>query len=155
MPNVAGFSTQVELRSAPIDPQWIVEGAPHARNHVLWNSTDRTGWAMVWDCTAGKFEWHYTVDELVHVLEGGMTVTGTDGVPRTYKAGDVVFFPAGIVAHWHIENYVRKLAYCQNQLPGAVGLPLRIARRVMGLFAKPAPRSKDQAQTRLTPQHSR
>ena len=98
MPNLGSFSTQVELRSAPINPAWITQGAPMARNHVLWNSTDRTGWAMVWDCTAGKFSWNYTVDELVHVLEGGMTVTGPYGAVRSYKAGDVVFFPAGIVA---------------------------------------------------------
>ncbi|HEY5337074.1 MAG TPA: cupin domain-containing protein [Rhizomicrobium sp.] len=133
---ISNFSALMELQAAPINPDWILDGAPVARNRILANSTDRFAWTMLWDCTAGQFNWIYTVDETVHVIEGSVTVTDMDGSTNTLGAGDIAFFPAGTTAHWHIENYVRKVAFCQRPVPLAVGLPLRTLRRLIDQLRK-------------------
>ena len=132
------FSSSLELSDAPIDASWVLEGDPRARNRVLWNSSDKTGFCMLWDCTAGKFNWIYNFDEVVHVIEGGVTVTGPDGVAKRLGPGDVALFPQGVTMHWHVENYVRKVAWCQHQLPETVALPIRAWRRLKALVARPA-----------------
>jgi uncharacterized cupin superfamily protein len=132
------FSGRLELNDAPINPAWILEGSPRARNRMLWNSGDKTGFCMMWDCTAGQFNWTYAFDELVHVVDGGVTVTGPDGIAKTLGPGDVALFPQGITVHWHVERYIRKVAYCQHQLPGLVALPLRVLRKLKALFVRPA-----------------
>src|SRR5258707_13453427 len=100
-PEISNFSSRLELQSAPIAPDWIVDGAPLARNRVLAPSTDGSGWTMLWDCTAGTFDWHYSFDETVHVIEGSVTITDAKGVSRTLRAGDMGFFPAVAAARWH------------------------------------------------------
>jgi hypothetical protein len=148
-------NTELELQSAPIDPSWILSGTPTARNRVLFNSSDTSGWTMLWDCTAGEFRWQYRVDEIIHFLEGSVTVTDESGVTTTYGPGDVTCFRAGTAATWHVESYVRKLAFCQYQLPVPIGLPMRLWRRaqkmIRTLLVRPAPsRKKTQSQRAFT-----
>ncbi len=64
-----------------------------------------------------------------------MTVTDSDGQVMTLKAGDIAFFPSGSTAHWHVENYVRKVAYCQKPVPSPLGLPLRALRKAAAQFS--------------------
>jgi hypothetical protein len=133
--DISGFNTLSDLKAAPINPGWIIEGAPIARNLKVAGSSDHSAWTMLWDCTAGKFHWIYKVDETVHVLEGSVTIT-MNGKINILRAGDIAFFPAGSVAQWHIESYVRKLAFCQKPLPMILNLPLRAVRRVLSQFHK-------------------
>jgi uncharacterized cupin superfamily protein len=133
--DISSFNTRADLKSAPIDPRWIVEGTPVARNCLVAGSSDCSAWTMVWDCTAGKFHWTYKVDETVHVLEGTVTVT-VNGKTNTLRTGDIAFFPAGAVALWHVENYVRKLAFCQKPVPALLGVPLRLTRRALKQLRK-------------------
>ena len=114
--------TSVELKSAPIQADWIREGNPVARNAELSRSDDRTACTLVWDCSPGKFEWQYNIDETIHILEGSIVLD--DGVmpPRRLGPGDVVFFPAGAVVNWTVETHVRKLAFFRRQLPKPVAL---------------------------------
>jgi uncharacterized cupin superfamily protein len=135
-PKISNYSALMELTAAPINPAWILEGAPVARNRLIAPSTDRFGWTMLWDCTAGKFNWHYSIDETVHIIEGGVTVTSSDGSIMTLQAGDIAYFPAGSIAQWHVENYVRKVAYCQKPVPAPVALPLRLLRKIFAQFGK-------------------
>ena len=118
-------TTSVELKPAPINPDWIKAGAPIARNALLSSSYDRTACAMVWDCTPGKFVWHYDIDETIHLLEGSIVLD--DGVAplRRFGPGDVVFFPAGAVVNWTVETHVRKLAFFRRQLPKPIALMAR------------------------------
>ena len=125
--DIVSFNTLADLKPAPIDPRWIVEGTPAARNRLVAGSSDCSAWTMLWDCTAGKFHWIYKMDETVHVLEGAVTIT-VNGQTTILRAGDIAFFPAGAVALWHVENYVRKLAFCQKPVPAFLGVPLRLAR---------------------------
>jgi uncharacterized cupin superfamily protein len=133
---ISNYSALMELQSAPINPAWILEGTPAARNRIIAPSTDRFGWTMLWDCTAGKFNWHYSIDETVHIIDGSVIVTDGDGATMTLGPGDIAFFPAGSSAHWHVENYVRKVAYCQKPVPAILGLPLRVLRKIFAQLRK-------------------
>ena len=130
MPAIAAFDIQQDLQDSPIRANWIVKGRPQARNRVLFRSTDKSSWTMLWDCSAGEFDWHYSFDETIHFLEGGATITLRGGEPQTFGPGDVIFFPAGVVAHWRVDQYVRKLAVCQNPLPALLNVPLKLTRRL-------------------------
>ena len=75
---------------------------------------DATGqWTMgVWDSTpyrrkAIPFPRH----ELMHLLEGSVTLATQDGWRETYKAGDTFFVPMGANVEWHSTEYVNKY-YC-------------------------------------------
>ncbi len=60
----------VRIERSPIAPSWILAGAPQARCAELSRSRDGSAVTLLWDCTAGEFEWTYLDDETVHILEG-------------------------------------------------------------------------------------
>lgn len=130
--------TSVELKSAPIQPDWIRGGNPVARNAELSRSDDRTACTLIWDCTPGQFEWRYDIDETIHILEGSVVLD--DGVTpsRRLGPGDVVFFPAGAVVHWTVETHVRKLAFFRRQLPKPLALLSRAAHGLRDRLRRPA-----------------
>lgn len=133
---ISAFDTNQPLGDAPINPAWIVSGEPRARNRVLFRSTDKSAWTMLWDCSAGEFTWTYRFDEVIHFLEGGVTITLPQGQPRDFGPGDVIFFPAGTVAHWRVDRYIKKLAFCQNPVPSALNVPMKLVRRIARPFAR-------------------
>lgn len=112
------------LEPSPIPAEWVQEGAPFARVAELSRSADGTAMTAVWDCTGGAFNWFFGGDETVHILEGQVTVD--DGkVRRTLRPGDVAFFPAGTWAHWTVDGYVKKLAFCRDAVPRPALLLIR------------------------------
>jgi hypothetical protein len=127
-------SVQVDLNPSPIRSSWIREGKPVARNKVLSSSADGTASTLIWDCTAGRFDWHYDINETIYVLEGSVVVKDHARGQRHLVAGDTVFFPAGSHAEWYVEGYVRKLAFCHIPLPHQVLLAKRIYRRLKRLL---------------------
>jgi len=120
--------TDLALNAAPIRPEWILGGDPVARNRVISKSQDGTAITLLWDCSAGDFNWVYDTDETLYIIEGEATLTDCAGT-RTIRAGDVVFFAAGSAARWHVETYVRKVAVFRYALPKPVGLAVKIAHR--------------------------
>jgi hypothetical protein len=127
-PLIAFSSTQAQkLTSSPINKDWILEGQPAAQNTVLSRSADGTACTIMWDCTAGKFRWHYDFDETIHIIEGSVSIDDGAG-PRTVGPGDVVFFPAGTSAVWAVETYVRKLAFCRKILPAPISAAVNMLR---------------------------
>jgi uncharacterized cupin superfamily protein len=128
MPSLAAFDADQPLGSAPIEPDWITAGNPQARNRVLSTASDGSAWTMLWDCSAGSFRWHYKFDETIHFLEGNALITCRDGLTRRFGAGDMLFCPAGSVAHWHVEDHVKKLAFCHVPAPRLLRLPLKALR---------------------------
>ena len=130
-PEIFISTANVPLDPAPIPVDWILEGTPTARARVLSTSDDNRAMTLVWDCSAGKFNWFYNLDETVHLLEGGMTLTDSTGT-RAAKAGDVVFFPAGSKAVWHVDSYVRKVAFIREPVPAPVTFGLRVWKRLTG-----------------------
>lgn len=126
----------VELVDDPIPPHWVIAGSPQARSRRLAYSADGTSSTMAWSCTAGRFNWHYSVDETLHIISGGVFVTDEKGQTHRLGAGDMVFFPAGTSSVWNVPNFVRKIAFCRQSMPRPCGLLLRawnkIARRLIG-----------------------
>jgi|ERR1022692_2328963 uncharacterized cupin superfamily protein len=116
----------VPMNVSPIRADWILEGNPISRNRLLSTSADSTACTLFWDCTAGRFNWFYDIDETVYVLEGSVTIKFEAGNVCRLVAGDWVFFPKGSSAEWTVENYVRKIAFCRSPLP----MPVQFARRV-------------------------
>lgn len=119
---------QVTLGAAGINPNWVLEGNPIARNKLLSQSADGTATSYFWDCTAGRFNWFYDVDETIYVIEGGVVIKDVAGVARRLSAGDTIFFPAGTRAEWHVETYIRKVAFCRVPLPRSVLMAKRCYR---------------------------
>jgi uncharacterized protein len=128
-------STEIVLDAAPINQDWILQGSPVARNRVIFKSRDGNAWTMVWDCTAGKFNWNYDCDETVHIIDGRVLLTMG---PETCELhpGDAVFFPAGSRAIWQVDDYVRKIAFLRQSLPPTVGILVKLLRRVQIIASK-------------------
>ena len=125
----------INLNPSPIHAGWVLEGNPIARNKVLSSSADGTASTLIWDCTAGRFNWFYDVDETVYVIEGGVVVKDSTGAARRLAAGDTIFFPAGARAEWHVESYIRKIAFCRAPLPRPLVFAkrgFRFLKRLMG-----------------------
>jgi uncharacterized protein len=121
----------VALEPAPIVPGWIIEGDPQARAKELARSDDGTSVVVAWSCTAGRFHWHYSVDETVHVISGEVFITNDDGHERRLGPGDMAFFPAGSSSLWRVPCSVRKLAVCRHSLPQPLGLALRAWKKLL------------------------
>ena len=123
----------VALDPAPIKAAWVVEGTPQARARELARSADGTSVVIAWSCTAGRFNWHYGVDEMVHVVSGEVFVTDEGGVERRLGPGDMAFFPAGSRSLWRVPVAVRKLAVCRHALPKPLGFAVRAWKKLIAL----------------------
>lgn len=115
-----------ELSPAPIPAEWIIDGQPIARNRLIFASSDGTSSTFLWDCTAGRFNWFYDLDETVCLLSGAITVIDAAGTRHHLKAGDVFTFPAGTRFEWSVPSYVRKIAFLHSPLSGKILLLKRI-----------------------------
>ena len=51
-----------------------------------------------------------SADEIVHIIEGSVTVQGDGIAKRTLGVGDAALFRAGSWSEWEVEEYVRKHA---------------------------------------------
>ncbi|WP_439574370.1 cupin domain-containing protein [Phreatobacter sp.] len=132
----AASLASLDLDPAPIRPEWIMEGQPVARCRHWSGSSDGTTSAMVWDCTAGRFRWFFGGDEIVHIIEGEVIVSGEGTATRRLGPGDAALFRAGTWSTWHVPHYVRKHAICRDSLPAAITLPLRATRRAARILSR-------------------
>jgi len=124
------------LEPAPIEPSWILDGAPQARCAELSRSRDGTAATFVWECSAGAFDWTFAADETVHILEGEVEVDDGLGA-RVLRAGDVALFHAGATCRWRVPSYVKKLAFLRDPAPRPVLLAMRVWRRLKGAARRP------------------
>jgi uncharacterized cupin superfamily protein len=100
-------SSRGDLVSQPIEPSWIRSGTPVARAVTLTESPDGLLTTGIWDCTAGTFTWIFQTDEIVHILEGEVTVREGATVHQLV-AGSVCYFPRGLETIWEVPKYVKK-----------------------------------------------
>ena len=106
-------ATLDDLAREPLRRDWVLDGQPAHRTHVMTTAPGLS--SGQWDCTAGRFVWDFGHwDEVVHVLEGAVHVTGPDGAARTLTAGDCQLFPHGTRWEWHVPEYVRKAFVCRD-----------------------------------------
>jgi uncharacterized cupin superfamily protein len=122
---VLADTASVDLEPIPISPDWILAGTPEARGKILAKSSDGTSYIMVWECTAGRFNWHYSEDETVVVLSGDVLITTKIGEEKRLGQGDMGFFPAGSSCTWHINDRIKKVAVLRKDLPPPLGFGLR------------------------------
>ncbi|ORI20738.1 hypothetical protein BJD99_06780 [Rhodococcus sp. 1163] len=128
--------SEVQLNASPINPDWILHGEPVARSAEWTRTLDGTTTFNVWDCTAGRFNWYFHVDEIVHIMDGSVTVSAEGSPPRTLVAGDAALFRAGTWSEWHVSDYVRKHAILRSSLPASVARALGLARNLRGALRK-------------------
>ena len=88
-------------------------------HHLLQVFGDPTGQMLVglWDTN----EMHTRLEpfprnELMHILEGTVTVSGGDGSAQTFAPGDTFMVPKGTEYRWDSEGFVKKI-YCMF-IPG-------------------------------------
>lgn len=112
----AALENPYELQPDPIPRQWILEGNPTARRKLLVGSSDDMASTHMWDCTAGRFNWHYGSDEVIYVLEGSVLIEDDAGGRRQLGPGDTFLFPAGSRFHWTVPQYIRKIAFLHAPL---------------------------------------
>ena len=123
----------VNLTPRPIEPSWIIEGNPVAQRCVLSESADGLASTMVWECSKGRFDWYYDFDETVLILEGSIVLESKEMSPQRYGVGDVIFFHEGARAKWHVENYVKKIAFLRQANPLAIALAARAVNKLKRL----------------------
>lgn len=114
----------------------ILEGDPLAREKPLARSTDGVASAYMWDCTSGRFQWEYALEEIVHVLQG-CAIVEIAGMNRRLQTGDTHVFPAGSRFRWTVPDYVRTVTFrlrspasapLGRRLQEALGAPWRTRR---------------------------
>ena len=134
---VAARPEEVELKSKPINPEWILSGTPQARAGT--HSANVDGWAETahWDCTAGRFRWHFGWEETVMILEGEVRVTDAAGKETVLRVGDVAYFPADSWFTWQVDKYVRKIAFCRKPVPRVTRVLSRLRDRFRGAGGPP------------------
>jgi len=96
-------------------PELLLSGAPAQQEKRSF--ADLTGqWTVgVWDSTPyHRKTIPFPRHELMHILEGEVTITEDGQPPRTFKAGDTFFVPLGTPCDWKTTGYVRKI-YCIMQ----------------------------------------
>src|SRR2546422_1454255 len=115
-------AASADLDAAPISRDWVLDGKPETRSKELARSHDCTSYVTVWDCTAGRFNWHYSKDETLVVISGEAFISDENGVERPIGPGDVVFFQAGTSAAWRGPHYIKKIALFPPTPPPTLGL---------------------------------
>jgi uncharacterized cupin superfamily protein len=106
-----------QLADQPINPDWVLEGTPHARVSEWGESADGTTSHWTWDCTAGRFRWYYDVDESIVVIAGSVSIQLDGEAPVELSVGDAAYFPAGHWTTWQVDDYVRKQAVVRVPVP--------------------------------------
>ena len=125
------------LQDAPIPADWILEGSPVARVRLLSGSTDGKGSTVMWDCTAGRFNWFYDIDETVCVMQGSAVLKDTDGKTYRLREGDTFFFARGTRYEWTVSSYIRKVAFIHVPMSRTM-LRLRRAYKALKRIVRPS-----------------
>jgi len=89
-------------------PGNVVSGDPATRLQNYF--TDGTGqfFSGIWESSPGKWRISYSESEFCGILSGRVILTGADGKPHEFKAGDAFVIPAGFEGTWETVESVRK-----------------------------------------------
>ena len=70
-------------------------------------SIDDYGNWPIWSCELSSFEWEYDQEEHCLIIEGEVTVIGSENTVRIVP-GDYVIFPKGLKCIWEVHKPIRK-----------------------------------------------
>jgi uncharacterized cupin superfamily protein len=118
-----------DLKPAPFPNEWVRQGSPRASAKRLWKSDDHTATTLVWECTAGTFDWYYREEETLHIIQGYVEILLDDGRKLALGPGDTAIFKSGSHAVWTVPDRVRKVAICRWSVPAGITLPMRVWRK--------------------------
>lgn len=127
----------IALQDDPIEPAWVLEGEPRARSGCHSTNTDGFAATHVWECSAGRFRWHFVLEETVLILEGEVRVTDAHGRSQRLLPGTVAYFPSGTWWEWQVPAHVRKLSFNRRSVPW----PGRFVARAVGWLRRRAARA--------------
>ena len=136
---VLATAADAQLEPEPIPADWILAGTPVARAKKLAKSRDFTSYIMVWDCTPGRFNWHYNKDETLVVVSGEVFISDGKSEERRLGPGDFAYFPGGTSATWRVTSHLRKVAVVRETLPLPLGFAIRACKGLLrraGIGAK-------------------
>jgi uncharacterized cupin superfamily protein len=109
------LTAPLQTSAGPDHAVLVSETVPHWQERIV--NTDPTGqWTVgLWSSTPYErkivpFPRH----ELMHILEGTVTLTSADGERAVFQPGDTFFVPQGTHIGWHCSQSVKKL-YCAVQ----------------------------------------
>jgi uncharacterized cupin superfamily protein len=95
--------------SAAPGPEILLSPAPQCRSHNLFVEEPTNLRIGVWDSTPyTRGARPHLLHELMHLIEGSVTLQLADGIDLTVNTGDTVFVPRGAPCAWKSSAYVRK-----------------------------------------------
>tara|TARA_B100000029_G_scaffold56416_1_gene51077 strand:- start:565 stop:819 length:255 start_codon:yes stop_codon:yes gene_type:complete len=68
--------------------------------------TDFNSWS-IWECPPSTFDWEYEQEEHCFIIEGNVTVIGSENTVHICP-GDYVIFPKGLKCVWEVHEAIRK-----------------------------------------------
>src|SRR5438132_7156985 len=86
---VIAAAAAADLEPAPVVHDEVLNGTPRMRSKELARSHDGASHTMVWECTAGCFNWDYHNDETSSLSRVRLSSPPEKGEERR------IFFPAG------------------------------------------------------------
>jgi uncharacterized protein len=137
MSHVIFSQSRRSLLAYPIKKDWVVDGTPEARGCPLFETSDQCANVHEWECTRGRFVWHYDVDEIVYIVEGDARIKDlATGLSTNITAGTSVLFQRGSSAEWTVDGYIRKVAINHVPLSPKITLLRNAWRRLKRLLGK-------------------
>ena len=97
----------LELEPDPLDPASILDGAPEAFNHVVWESDDGRVIRGVWQMTPGTAA-DTEANEMFVVISGRATIMPDGGEPYDVGPGDLGVLEEGARTTWVVHETLRK-----------------------------------------------
>ena len=96
--------------STPPAAELLLSGSPTQHVHEYFADTTEQWSVGVWDTTAyWRKQIPFPRHELMHILEGSVTLTDGTGTQHKFGAGETFFVPLGAICDWRCEGYVRKI----------------------------------------------
>ncbi|WP_119697369.1 cupin domain-containing protein [Microbacterium halotolerans] len=102
-------ATELEAKPLALPSARPISGEIITRSKVEFINDERTVISGTWESDLGTSRWEFlTRAEIVHILEGAMTVQrdGEEAVELT--TGSVAYFPLGWTGVWTVTRPVRK-----------------------------------------------
>lgn len=99
----------VELETWQPEGVTILEGDPAGRGFTLYEDFENGArGAGVFECDPSKTTYKLEFNEIIHVLEGEVTIEIDNGSRVDLKAGDIAFLPAGHLSTWTFHTKFRE-----------------------------------------------
>jgi uncharacterized cupin superfamily protein len=108
--------------ATPTPADLLVSGSPRQNAHEHFEDVSGQWTVGYWDTTAYHRKLiDFTRHELMHLIEGSVTLIDEHGKAQTFKAGDTFFVPLHNRNEWKCDGYLRKI-YCIFQPNAAAAI---------------------------------